>query len=135
MMIRTIPTFHFYPYHLKTHLYVQASTGTSTSSNYDFLRSATSRHYGSGTLTTGRGSSNRLVRRTNNPTAAASAAVELESASNVVRKFYDGINRGDLVLVEDLIALNCVYEDLIFPQPFVGRKVIKIQNFFFFVGY
>ncbi|KAI3933247.1 hypothetical protein MKW92_003655 [Papaver armeniacum] len=45
-------------------------------------------------------------------------------ASDIVRKFYDGINRHDLASVEGLIADNCVYEDLVFPQPFVGRKAI-----------
>jgi len=40
-----------------------------------------------------------------------------------VRNFYAGINGRDLASVEDLIADNCVYEDLIFPRPFVGRKV------------
>ncbi|XP_023518145.1 uncharacterized protein LOC111781680 isoform X2 [Cucurbita pepo subsp. pepo] len=47
----------------------------------------------------------------------------LQSASDVVRGFYDGVNRHDLASVEDLIAENCVYEDLIFSRPFVGRKV------------
>ncbi|CAL5348204.1 unnamed protein product [Camellia sinensis] len=45
------------------------------------------------------------------------------SASEIVKKFYEGINGHDLASVEDLIADNCVYEDLIFPQPFVGRKL------------
>ena len=47
------------------------------------------------------------------------------SASDVVRSFYDGINSRDLSRVVDLIAEDCVYEDLSFPQPFVGRKVIS----------
>lgn len=47
----------------------------------------------------------------------------LLSGSSVVRAFYAGINSHDLDSVEELIAHNCVYEDLIFPQPFVGRKV------------
>ncbi|XP_059633125.1 uncharacterized protein LOC132275933 isoform X1 [Cornus florida] len=46
------------------------------------------------------------------------------SASDVVKNFYRGINGHDLASVEDLIAHNCVYEDLIFPQPFVGRKFV-----------
>ncbi|XP_022955016.1 uncharacterized protein LOC111457092 isoform X2 [Cucurbita moschata] len=50
----------------------------------------------------------------------------LQSASDVVRGFYDGVNRHDLASVEDLIAENCVYEDLIFSRPFVGRKDILI---------
>ncbi|PWA39669.1 Polyketide cyclase SnoaL-like domain-containing protein [Artemisia annua] len=47
------------------------------------------------------------------------------SASDVVRSFYDGINSRDLSRVVDLIAEDCVYEDLVFPQPFVGRKKIS----------
>lgn len=52
--------------------------------------------------------------------------VPADSASNVVRKFYGGINARDIASVEPLIADNCVYEDLIFPHPFVGRKVCGI---------
>ena len=54
--------------------------------------------------------------------------VVVESAEEVVRKFYDGINGRDLTSVEDLIASNCVYEDLIFATPFVGRKVQHISQ-------
>lgn len=50
----------------------------------------------------------------------------LRSASQVVRDFYHGINRRDLTSVEALIAENCVYEDLIFSRPFVGRKDILL---------
>ncbi|CAI0556536.1 unnamed protein product [Linum tenue] len=53
---------------------------------------------------------------------ASSASVP--SGADVVRRFYDGINRRDLDSVEGLIAEKCVYEDLIFPNPFVGRKAI-----------
>lgn len=41
-----------------------------------------------------------------------------------MRKFYGGINVQDLASVEELIAEKCVYEDLVFPRPFVGRKDI-----------
>ncbi|KAJ4981175.1 hypothetical protein NE237_032012 [Protea cynaroides] len=63
-------------------------------------------------------------------TAEATTAVEespaapTDSGSGVVRKFYGGINGHDLGSVEDLIADDCTYEDLIFPRPFVGRKAI-----------
>jgi len=50
----------------------------------------------------------------------------VDSASAVVRNFYGGINAHDVDSVEYLIAENCVYEDLVFPQPFVGRKVTYI---------
>nr|XP_017244410.1 PREDICTED: uncharacterized protein LOC108216225 isoform X1 [Daucus carota subsp. sativus] len=66
-------------------------------------------------------SSNDVV---TNVVATSEVELELESASNVVRKFYGGINGRDLSSVEPLIADNCVYEDLIFPHPFVGRKAI-----------
>ncbi|CAH2066770.1 unnamed protein product, partial [Thlaspi arvense] len=46
------------------------------------------------------------------------------SASEVVTSFYAGINGHDLSSVTDLIAQDCVYEDLVFPSPFVGRKAI-----------
>ncbi|OVA02103.1 Polyketide cyclase SnoaL-like domain [Macleaya cordata] len=63
-----------------------------------------------------------------NPTTLAVTEEENEeslgSASDIVRNFYGGINRHDLASVEDLIAENCVYEDLVFPRPFVGRKAI-----------
>lgn len=48
----------------------------------------------------------------------------VESGADVVRKFYGGVNRQDLGSVEGLIAEKCVYEDLVFPRPFVGRKVL-----------
>ncbi|GMJ11369.1 hypothetical protein HRI_004806100 [Hibiscus trionum] len=51
-----------------------------------------------------------------------------QDAAEVVRRFYAGINGRDLASVEPLIAENCVYEDLIFPRPFVGRK--EIVEFF-----
>ncbi|EEF34351.1 protein transporter, putative [Ricinus communis] len=51
-------------------------------------------------------------------------AADTQLASDIVRRFYEGINDHDLASVEDLIAENCVYEDLIFPHPFVGRKAI-----------
>lgn len=55
-------------------------------------------------------------------TSSSPAAVESPSLE-VVRNFYGGINGHDLASVEDLIAPDCVYEDLIFSRPFVGRKV------------
>ncbi|KAK4256194.1 hypothetical protein QN277_009091 [Acacia crassicarpa] len=52
----------------------------------------------------------------------------VSSASEVVRNFYERINDHDVDSVQDLIAENCVYEDLVFPRPFVGRK--EILEFF-----
>lgn len=61
--------------------------------------------------------------------APSSSSSSIDSASTVVRQFYHGINTHDLVSVEPLIAENCVYEDLIFPQPFVGRKVVCLSTY------
>ncbi|KAI4321208.1 hypothetical protein MLD38_034617 [Melastoma candidum] len=55
---------------------------------------------------------------------SSSEEAELESPADVVRRFYGGINSQDLSSVEKLIADQCIYEDLIFPHPFVGRKAI-----------
>ncbi|CAO2180491.1 unnamed protein product [Urochloa humidicola] len=64
--------------------------------------------------------------------AAAAAATarggKTKTAAEVVREFYDGVNRRDLAAVEPLIAEGCVYEDLVFPRPFVGRD--QIVGFF-----
>ncbi|KAL0456299.1 UNVERIFIED_CONTAM: hypothetical protein Slati_0969100 [Sesamum latifolium] len=129
-MIHTIPIFRFCPTHLKT-LHLQASTFTtaaSPSGNHAALPNPTFHSYGCAAASGGRPDANWWVLRSNNPTAVASSPLELESASNVVRKFYDGINRRDLASVEDLISLNCIYEDLVFPRPFIGRKV-RISEF------
>ncbi|KAF3447411.1 hypothetical protein FNV43_RR12597 [Rhamnella rubrinervis] len=74
----------------------------------------------------------RLCSSINRTAAVTSPAKEdddgdeamVDSAADVVRKFYGGINAHDLTSVEDLIADRCVYEDLVFPRPFVGRKDI-----------
>ncbi|XP_058097632.1 uncharacterized protein LOC131242777 isoform X4 [Magnolia sinica] len=62
---------------------------------------------------------------TTSPLPASSSSID--SASDVVRKFYDGINGRDLASVDFLIAENCVYEDLIFSRPFVGRKILQLN--------
>lgn len=69
-------------------------------------------------------SSSSVVRFENNLESSLGFA---GSASDVVRAFYAGINRHDLACVEGLIAENCVYEDLIFPRPFIGRHVPSLS--------
>lgn len=54
--------------------------------------------------------------------------MQVSAASDVVKEFYDGINRRDLAAVEGLIGEGCVYEDLVFSHPFVGRKVIFLAK-------
>ncbi|KAJ4733001.1 Nuclear transport factor 2 (NTF2) family protein [Rhynchospora pubera] len=72
------------------------------------------------------GSSVRIKATSSESTAEAVSGADqrIASSSNVVRDFYEGINRRDLDFVEGLIAENCVYEDLVFSSPFVGRKAI-----------
>lgn len=69
-------------------------------------------------------SDDRTVKVASEPTATVSPLSAVDSASEIVREFYSGINGRDLTKVVDLIAESCVYEDLIFSQPFVGRKAI-----------
>uniref|UniRef100_A0ACD5YAK5 Uncharacterized protein n=1 Tax=Avena sativa TaxID=4498 RepID=A0ACD5YAK5_AVESA len=67
-------------------------------------------------------------------TTALVAAVSKERAAatgraaEVVREFYEGVNRRDLAAVAPLIAEECVYEDLVFPRPMVGRD--RVVGFF-----
>jgi hypothetical protein len=56
------------------------------------------------------------------------AAVVKGRAAEVVREFYEGVNRRDLAAVAPLIAEGCVYEDLVFPRPMVGRD--RVLGFF-----
>lgn len=63
--------------------------------------------------------------------SSSSLVLLVDPASDVVRNFYSGINSRDLASVENLIADNCVYEDLIFPRPFTGRQVLSLSPFLF----
>ncbi|CAA6668149.1 unnamed protein product [Spirodela intermedia] len=56
--------------------------------------------------------------------SSSSVSLEVSPGSTVVREFYDRINRRDVASVGPLISDDCVYEDLIFSSPFVGRKAI-----------
>ncbi|KAM3393009.1 hypothetical protein ACQJBY_013935 [Aegilops geniculata] len=69
-------------------------------------------------------------RRTRSVAAAAAEgrAVVKGAAAAVVREFYEGVNRRDLAAVAPLIAEGCVYEDLVFPRPMVGRD--RVVGFF-----
>ncbi|KAJ8618704.1 hypothetical protein MRB53_014890 [Persea americana] len=61
---------------------------------------------------------------TESPISPPPPPPSIGSASDVVKQFYTRINGHDLDSVANLIAENCVYEDLVFSQPFVGRKAI-----------
>lgn len=69
-------------------------------------------------------SANQTVEVASPPENVGGADCATESGADIVRKFYGGINVQDLASVEELIAEKCVYEDLVFPRPFVGRKVL-----------
>ncbi|XP_006661059.2 uncharacterized protein LOC102714216 [Oryza brachyantha] len=66
------------------------------------------------------------------PAARGKAAVA-PTAADVVRGFYEGVNRRDMAAVEPLIAEGCVYEDMVFPRPFVGRGAV-LEFFAGFMG-
>ncbi|CAL0311379.1 unnamed protein product [Lupinus luteus] len=53
---------------------------------------------------------------------------DFDSGAEVVRNFYAKINARDVDSVQYLISDNCVYEDLVFPRPFLGRQ--EILEFF-----
>ncbi|XP_042034204.1 uncharacterized protein LOC121780650 isoform X2 [Salvia splendens] len=114
-MIRSIPTVASYLPHLQKDYFQTSATAAVSTSHTISLASLSAG--------TGAAATSGPVFRRSSPTAA-SITVELDSAATTVRKFYDGINRRDLASMEDLIALNCVYEDLIFSHPFSGRKAI-----------
>ncbi|XP_026659523.1 uncharacterized protein LOC103704770 isoform X2 [Phoenix dactylifera] len=54
----------------------------------------------------------------------ASPPLQISAAADAVRAYYDAFNRHDLASLELLISEDCVYEDLVFAKPFVGRKAI-----------
>ena len=57
------------------------------------------------------------------------AAEAQKEAAELVQEFYAAINRREIDSIGTLFAEDCVYEDLVFPKPFLGRKV----RFFLFV--
>ena len=99
------------------------TTGSRTSTHYEYMDRFSLRS----TPTDG----NRVL-SSNLPPPPSAASSSLDSASDVVRRFYEGINSRDLSTVVDLIAEDCVYEDLVFPQPFIGRKVNSYLNHKFY---
>lgn len=54
------------------------------------------------------------------------AAERQKEAAEMVQEFYAAINRREIASIGDLFADDCVYEDLVFPKPFVGRKVMVV---------
>lgn len=49
-------------------------------------------------------------------------------AAQTIRTFYDAINRRDFDAAALLIADDCVYEDMVYEEPFVGKQ--KVNSFF-----
>lgn len=126
MRMMTSTTTSYFPLHLKTNLLlVFPSNNVNNHNMYNNCCYATGRSYYSIT-SSGRQIKRKWVLRatSSNQGVVETSLTSLDSASAVVRKFYRGINGHDLGSVENLIAESCVYEDLIFPQPFVGRKAI-----------
>lgn len=61
-------------------------------------------------------------------TSSDSSPALSSSARDTVLAFYDAINRRDIDGAASCIGENCRYEDLIYPEPFVGQEVV--QTFF-----
>ncbi|XP_027090578.1 uncharacterized protein [Coffea arabica] len=125
MRMMTSTTTSYFPLHLKTNLLVFPSNNVNSHDMNNNCCYATGRSYYSITSSGGQIKRKWVLRATSsNQGVVETSLTSLDSASTVVRKFYQGINGHDLGSVENLIAESCVYEDLIFPQPFVGRKAI-----------
>ncbi|KAH7276646.1 hypothetical protein KP509_39G016200 [Ceratopteris richardii] len=43
---------------------------------------------------------------------------------SVVEEFYACVNRRDFQSARELFAEDCIYDDLVFPKPFMGREAI-----------
>ncbi|OMP04052.1 hypothetical protein COLO4_09994 [Corchorus olitorius] len=99
-----------------------SSTYLITAHNYNPWK--TSRKFGACRRRTTPRTLSKVSSSSENQTAVVVAAPSENEAAEIVRSFYGGINRRDLASVEPLIAEKCVYEDLIFPRPFVGRQAI-----------
>jgi ketosteroid isomerase-like protein len=72
-------------------------------------------------------------------TSTSVEATELrpeKEAAEMVQEFYAAINRREIASIGELFADDCVYEDLVFPKPFLGRKAILefFQKFMNSVG-
>ena len=46
------------------------------------------------------------------------------TATEVALKYYASYNDKNMAAVLDLIADNCVYQDLVYQEPFVGRAAV-----------
>ncbi|KAG0625403.1 hypothetical protein M758_2G052000 [Ceratodon purpureus] len=82
------------------------------------------------------GASSASTSRSTSTSPAAEAAEKQKEAAVMVQEFYAAINRREITSIGDLFADDCVYEDLVFPKPFVGRKAILefFQKFMDSVG-
>ncbi len=47
------------------------------------------------------------------------------TAKQVIESIYEAINRRDIPAAMEFIDDDCVYQDLNFPQPFIGKKAVK----------
>jgi ketosteroid isomerase-like protein len=57
------------------------------------------------------------------PSSGLRASEQQKQAAELVQEFYDAVNRRECDSIAALFAEDCVYEDLVFPKPFLGRKV------------
>jgi steroid delta-isomerase-like uncharacterized protein len=46
------------------------------------------------------------------------------SAKEVIVKYYDAYNSGDIDTIASLLAEDCSYHDMIYEEPFKGRQEV-----------
>lgn len=56
--------------------------------------------------------------------ALAASPTTLQPAAHLIAEFYGLINKRDPQAASELVADDCVYEDLVFGEPFVGKEAI-----------
>ncbi len=66
-----------------------------------------------------------VIARFFNITRSAPAPAKQLGAKEVVTRFYDAYNAGDIQTIENLMAEDCSYHDMIYEEPFVGRWVAR----------
>ncbi|OMO65837.1 hypothetical protein CCACVL1_21378 [Corchorus capsularis] len=98
------------------------ATGHSPPTGHNFIKVSSSSSSAYSPLTSQNGSTAIIV------PSSSTAATQSQNAVEVVRSFYARINDHDLASLKPLIAENCVYEDLMFSHPFVGRQNGKGGN-------
>ena len=49
------------------------------------------------------------------------------SAKDVIVRYYDAYNAGDIDTIDSLLSEDCSYHDMIYEEPFKGRCVAPVK--------